>query len=299
MAERGKPVVWTLHDMNPFTGGCHHDDDCGKYQRTCGSCPQLGSNSNGDLSQINYKLKNAAYSLIPESRMHISADSNWLRDCARQSSLLKNYQIDAVHYGLDTEIFSPFDKRSARTVLNINENQIVISFGAPNLSNIRKGFHFLVNAINRISGDFSNILLLTYGDGFPDYNINIPVKHIGPVINPSLIAIIHNAADFFVIPSMREAFGQTCLEAMACGIPAVGFDGGGIPDMIKNGHTGYLALERDEISLADALTKMLSNVSKQKEMGENARKYVLDNFTLDLQSEKYMKIYSQLLNKGF
>ena len=111
--------------------------------------------------------------------------------------------------------------------------------------------------------------------------------------------LMEHAADFFVIPSMREAFGQTCLEAMAWGIPAVGFNGGGIPDMIKDGHTGYLALERDELSLAEALAKILSDVSEQKEMGINARKYVLDNFTLDLQSEKYMKIYSQLLNKYF
>jgi glycosyltransferase involved in cell wall biosynthesis len=295
LAKRGKPVVWTLHDMNPFTGGCHHDDDCGKFKQICGTCPQLGSDHNKDLSFRQLKIKKEAYSLIPPSKMYIATDSNWLRDCAKQSNLLMNYDIETVHYGLDTEIFKPFDKRAARNVLNIHDNQTVISFGAANLSNARKGFHYLVNALNRIGNEYGNILLLTYGDGFPDYKINFPVKHLGPVINPSMVAIIQNAADFFVIPSMREAFGQTCLEAMSCGIPAVGFNGGGIPDMIKDGFTGYLAIERDEPSLAEALKKMINDDAKRLEMGKNARQFVLENFTLDLQAEKYSDIYSHLL----
>ena len=295
LAKREKPVVWTLHDMNPFTGGCHHDDDCGKYTRICGSCPQLGSTDEKDLSFRQLKIKQEAYSLIPSSKMHIAADSNWLRDCARQSSLFKNYRVETVHYGLDTNIFQPVDKEAARTVLNINEKQIVISFGAANLSNVRKGFHYLVNAINSIAEEYGNILLLTYGDGIPEYKIDCAVKHLGPVVNPYMMAIIQNSADFFVIPSMREAFGQTCLEAMACGTPAVGFNGGGIPDMIKDGDTGYLAVEKDELSLAEALKKMLNNKIKRIEMGKNARQFVLENFTLDIQTEKYSKIYSQLL----
>lgn len=293
--KRGKPVVWTLHDMNPFTGGCHHDDDCGKFKQACGSCPQLGSIEKKDLSFRQLKIKEVAYSLIPQSKMHIATDSNWLRDNARQSNILRNYPIETVHYGLDTDVYKPLDKKAARTVLNITDNQRVISFGAPNLSNIRKGFHYLINAINRVISEYDNILLLTFGDGFPDYKINFRFKHLGSVVNPSMMAIIQNAADFFVIPSMREAFGQTCLEAMACGTPAVGFNGGGIPDMIKDGFTGYLAVERDEISLAEAIKRMLDENSKRLEMGKNARQFVLENFPLKLQAEKYLKIYSQLL----
>ena len=299
LAKRGKPVVWTLHDMNPFTGGCHHDDDCGKYKHICGSCPQLGSEYKKDLSFRQFKIKQEAYSLIPASKMHIAADSNWLRDCAKQSILFKDFRIDTVHYGLDINLFRPLDKKAAKKVLNIDENQIVISFGAANLSNVRKGFHILVNAINKIAPDYNDILLLTFGDGIPDYKINVNVKHIGPVLNPAMITIIQNAADFFVISSMREAFGQTCLEAMSCGTPAVGFNGGGIPDMIKEGATGYLAVEKDESSLAEAIKKMLNDSAKRIEMGKSARNFVLENFNLDLQVEKYMKIYSQLLNKGF
>lgn len=295
LAKRGKPVVWTLHDMNPFTGGCHHDDDCGKYRQKCGSCPQLGSINNNDLSYRHLQIKEAAYSNLLPAKMHIATDSNWLRDTARQSSLLKKYQIDTVHYGLDTNVFKPLDKKSARTVLNIRENQTVISFGAANISNIRKGFHYLVNAINRLSGEYDNLLLLTFGDGIPDYQINCNVIHLGPVVNPYMIAIIQNAADFFVIPSMREAFGQTCLEAMSCGTPAVGFNGGGIPDMIIEDITGYLAKERDEISLAEAISRMLNDIPKREEMGRSARQFALDNFNLDLQAEKYNKIYSSLL----
>jgi glycosyltransferase involved in cell wall biosynthesis len=295
LVKRGKPVVWTLHDMNPFTGGCHHDDDCGKYKQSCGACPQLGSSLNKDLSFIQLKIKKLAYSLIPHSKMHIATDSNWLRDCAKQSDLLMNYQIDTVHYGLDINVFKPFDKKAARTVLNLNDKQTIISFGAANLSNVRKGFQYLVNAINRLASEYGNILLLTFGDGFPDYKINCTIKHLGPVVNPSMIAIIQNASDFFVIPSMREAFGQTCLEAMACGSPVVGFNGGGIPDMIIDGYTGYLAVERNELSLAENIKKMLREISKRQEMGSNARQFVLDNFTLELQAEKYLNIYSHLL----
>jgi glycosyltransferase involved in cell wall biosynthesis len=295
LKKRGKPIVWTLHDMNPVTGGCHHDDDCGRYKQTCGRCPQLNSSLDRDLSRKYYELKRKAYSTITKEKLWIATDSNWLRECARSSSLFRGYRIDTVHYGLDTNIFQPLDKKAARKVLGIDYDIKVILFGAPDISNRRKGFHYLVNSMNKMSETNDRLLLLTFGDGFPDYKMKVPVKNLGPVVNLYMMAIIQNAADCFVIPSMREAFGQTCLEAMSCGTPVVGFNGGGIPDMIIDGQTGYLAIERDEISLAESLYKMVNNDEKRIEMGKKARQYVLENFSLDLQAEKYLNIYKQLL----
>jgi glycosyltransferase involved in cell wall biosynthesis len=289
-----KPVVWTLHDMFPFTGGCHYNSGCENYKTHCHHCPQLGSTKEKDLSFHIWERKHKAISEF-KNRIIIRADSNWLADEAKKSSLLNNLDIDTIHYGIETGEFIPGDKIACRRALNIPDKDKVIVFGAPGIDNPRKGFKQLNEALNLVRETYPDTFLLSFGDGDSPVSTDSHRLHLGHVGSNHLLSIIYNCADVFVIPSLQEAFGQTALEAMSCSVPVVGFNTGGIPDMIENGQTGYLAENGDIHDLANAITHILSldEISYMK-MAKNCREKVLGGFTLAHQANKYLKIYSQL-----
>ena len=289
-----KPVVWTFHDMNPFTGGCHYDEGCGKYANGCGACPQLGSDDLNDLSKTVFERKKAALENLSPERFRAVGDSCWIAAEARKSGIFEGKQVDTIHYGLDHNLFKPMDKQSIRTLLEIPAGRPVILFGAPGMQNRRKGFRELMEAVEIVRKKIPDLYLLTFGGGNLPNDFGADHLHLGHISNDRYLAMVYNAADVFVIPSLQEAFGQTCLEAMACGVPCAGFDTGGIPDMIKPGKTGYLAETGNPESLAAAITKTLE---ENKELGKNARKMVEARFTLKHQADAYLRVYENLLNR--
>lgn len=287
------PVVWTLHDMNPFTGGCHYDNLCGKYASGCGACPQLGSEDKNDWTKEIFERKREAIARIPADRLTVVADSYWLAEEARKSKIFEGKKVITIHYGLDHTLLKPMDKSSARKLLEIPDNKKVILFGAPGVTNRRKGFRELLDAIAILSGQRDDILLLSFGGGKPPLNSDVAHIHLGSITNDLFLSWVYNAADVFVIPSLQEAFGQTCLEAMACGVPCAGFNTGGIPDMIREGETGHLATTGNSAELAAAIETTLKN---KDTLGVNARKMVEENFTLAHQANKYIQVYQELLS---
>lgn len=287
-----RPAVWTFHDMNPFTGGCHYDEGCGKYETGCGICPQIGSDSENDLSKTIFNRKKEAIATVPSNKFRAVADSYWIAEEAQKSSIFEGKKVDTIHYGLDHELFKPLDKKSIRTLLEIPENRPVILFGAPGLRNKRKGFRELSEALNNLKAFVPDIFLLTFGNGELPSDLNINYLHLGNISNDRYLSMVYNAADVFVIPSLQEAFGQTCLEAMACGVPCAGFNTGGIPDMIIPGETGFLADPGSPESLAEAISQTLK---QKEELGMNARARVEGSFTLRHQAEAYINVYNELL----
>jgi glycosyltransferase involved in cell wall biosynthesis len=292
-----KPLVWTLHDMFPFTGGCHYNSGCENYLHYCHNCPQLGSKYEKDLSYKIWARKRKTISKF-KNRIIIRADSHWLANEAKKSSLFKDLDIDTIHYGIETDEFIPRDKIACRKALNIPVNCKVIVFGAPGIDNPRKGFKQLNEALQQVRKNYPDLFLLSFGTGEITVSHGIPRLHLGHVANNHLLSFIYNCGDIFVIPSLQEAFGQTALEAMSCEVPVVGFNTGGIPDMITNGITGYMAETGNINNLAEAINEVLSlQESDYINMGENCRQRVLNEFTIPLQAEKYISVYEQLQKK--
>lgn len=290
-----KPLVWTLHDMFPFTGGCHYNSGCNNYLTRCHRCPQLGSEIEDDLSYQVWSRKLKAISEF-KCKLYIRADSHWLAVEAKKSNLFKDQDIDTIHYGIETDEFVPLDKTACRTALNIPVNSRVIVFGAPGIDNPRKGFKQLNDALQQLRKSYSDLFLLSFGSGVAPVVSDIPKLHLGHVADNHLLACIYNCADVFVIPSLQEAFGQTALEGMSCSIPVVGFETGGIPDMIENGITGYLAENGNTDKLSDAIDSILRlNNDDYNRMAENCRKKVLGGFTIKDQALKYIEVYQKLL----
>jgi glycosyltransferase involved in cell wall biosynthesis len=286
------PVVITMHDMNAFTGGCHYDMSCGRFTDQCGNCPQLKSGSKRDFSRATWSRKSRSYGLWSASKIHFIADSHWLAQQARSSSLLSSFPVSVIHYGIDTNIFRPLGRTLARQALGIPIERNVLMFAADSLEDERKGGQYLYDALATIKAP---LFLVTAGRGHPPVECRMANLHLGNVDCENVMALAYSAADVFVIPSVQEAFGQTALEAAACGIPVIGFNVGGIPDIVINGETGILCEMKDVVALGEAIERLLMNEKLRKEMGARARDHVEQNFTFQMQAGKYISLYEELL----
>ena len=288
------PIVWTLHDMNAFTGGCHYTWTCENFKKTCGNCFQIRKMSVNDISHCNVALKKRSYR---GKNLHVVADSYWLEREARASSAFcsaKSFQT--IHYGLDTTQFLPKNKKFCREVLKIGPDSNVLVFGASSINNHRKGLRKLLASLQHIHA--RKLVLLTFGKGkIDDSHDGVSIKSLGNITSSDQLAIVYSAADIFIIPSVYEAFGQTALEAMACGTPVVGFETGGIPDIILPGETGLLAKCADTYDLARNIQYLLDHPELMKVMGKKARLLVESKFTLEMQARQYLDLYDRILGK--
>lgn len=288
------PVVWTLHDMNPFTGGCHYDRGCGRFAGACGACPELNSEEQEDLSRSIWERKKKAIAGVPRGRLQIVTDSHWLASQAKRSSLFQELPVTAIHYSLDVETFAPRERAAARSVLGLRANARVILFVADHPKISRKGFAVLAEAFAMLSGG-PELLLLSMGRSKPELPKRFAHLHLGYVTDDRFQAVIYSAADVFVIPSLQEAFGQTALEAMACGTPVVGSDAGGIPEIVREGATGLLFPAGDAKALAAALERILGDDGLREGAARECRRVALEEYSLEIQARRYVKLYEEMV----
>jgi glycosyltransferase involved in cell wall biosynthesis len=294
---RHTPIVWTLHDMNPFTGGCHYDAGCGRYNQGCGECPQLGSSFSNDLSRRIWKRKEKAYRHLSSNGLTFIALNRWMADEIKSSTLLNRFPVRMIPNGVDTEIFQPIDKLIARKALNIPHEKKIILFSAGNIKNRRKGLYLLQNGLSALE-ETDQIFLLSVGGGASSVDLPIESLHIGPAQNDRFLSLLYNAADLYVIPSVQDNLPNTVLESMACGTPVIGFNVGGIPDMVRCGKTGYLVKPYETKALGAAISSMLKNTEKMNHMAQECRRVVLEHYTLERQAVQYIALYEELIAKS-
>lgn len=298
LAFRCKPVVWTLHDMNPFTGGCHYADTCEKYMSACGACPQLGSEDDNDVSHKAWDQKRTAYEKL---NINVITPSKWLGKCASKSSLFSKFPVTVIPYGFPIDIYKPHPKKVIRKALNISEKAKVILFGADNISNKRKGFKYLLDALNNleIKGEH-DILLLTFGNVPRDIEAKskYPMINMGSMNDQNQIAAVYSAADLFVIPSLEDNLPNTVVESMACGTPVLGFNIGGIPDMVEHKKTGYLVKPRDVKGIIEGITWFINASTETRlKLSNQCRKKAEELYALHIQANNYKIVYEELNSK--
>jgi glycosyltransferase involved in cell wall biosynthesis len=291
---RSLPVVYTLHDMYAFTGGCHYTDGCARYHERCGACPQLRSQRSGDFSRGVWKRKCAAFSHRSSRNLAFVANSVWMQQEARKSSLLDGFPVEVIHYGLDLEVFQPRNKALSREILGIGPSERVVVFCAVNLHEPRKGMKLMLEALELVSAS-QDLSLLTFGSGL--FHTRLRHRHLGPIESEALMSLVYSAGDVFVMPSTQEAFGLTALESLACGTPVVAFGAGGIPDMIAPGQNGFLAPVGDTQSLAKGIRSILDDRMRQAQMSRQAREIVAARFSLEKQADAYANLYSRLIEE--
>jgi glycosyltransferase involved in cell wall biosynthesis len=290
----GTPVVWQLHDMNILTGGCHYDEDCGRYRNQCGACPQLGSTDPEDLSRQIWKRKQAVFGTLEANQLHFVAPSRWMLELVKESPLLSRFPATLIPYGIDVEEFVPQDRRFAREVLGIPQGAQVVMFVSDNLTNRRKGGFYLSSALSGLPRAH-NLFLISVGSGNPPDTGAIPCLHMGYVTDNRWLSMIYSAADLFVIPSLQDNLPNTVLESMACGTPVLGFDVGGIPDMVRPGRTGHLVTVGDSVALHHAMTQLLNAPSVLRQMGDECRKVAMEEYSYELSAARHAALYESLV----
>ncbi len=295
------PIVWTLHDMNAMTGGCHYDAGCGKFTDNCRECPHLMQPGVADASNSIFRAKERLLSLIQPDDLHFVTPSQWLAESLKQSRLLSRFPVTVISNGVDPDLFRPISRSAAREVLGLSSDGHVILFVAESVSNPRKGFDLLSSALRSMRFEKPTTLLCVgkSKSGLPAIE-NVKTLQLGSISNALFLPIVYSAADIFVIPSRQDNLPNTVLESLSCGTPVVGFQIGGLPDLIQQGRTGWLAGTVSAESLAQSLSLGLRAVSQGSvdlSLAQSCREYAVAKLTVSRQAENYSSLFSSLLVK--
>jgi len=263
----GKPIVWTMHDMWPFTGGCHYTGDCLNFQNQCGNCAYLKTPASNDLSNKVWQKKLATYT---NKSLHFVTCSNWLNLIGQTSSLLQSFPITTIPNPINTNIYQPNPDKDSQ--------QYTILFQAMNLSDERKGFRYFKEALQLIkagSPDFSKkIKLLLFGKNSSVHlaDLGFEIEDLGLLSNQQDIIDCYQKSHLFVIPSLQDNLPNTVMESLACGVPVVGFNTGGIPEMIDHKVNGYIAEQKDVKELAKGIKWALEDSARYEALAVAAPK---------------------------
>jgi glycosyltransferase involved in cell wall biosynthesis len=292
------PIVWTLHDSWPFTGGCHLPGNCRRYEHGCGQCPVLGSNCENDLSRRIWRRKHEAWKNLS---LTIVCPSKWLAERAGASSLLRGRRIVVIPNGIDTVRYSPGDKLAARRKLGLPENRSILLYGANQaISDKNKGLDLLLAAFRLIEDtQLQDTELVIFGEDtnatFQESRLHI--RNLGSIHDEDRLLLLYRAADIFVAPSRQENLPNMVMEAMACGTPCVAFAVGGIPDLITHGETGYLAQPFEIEDLAQGLSQLILDVDRRVSMSLQSREWIENNVSMTKIVALYQNIYRELAAK--
>jgi glycosyltransferase involved in cell wall biosynthesis len=292
-----KPAVITLHDLSPITGGCDYPGPCRRFEAACGCCPIMNSHRPNDYSHRIFRMKETAYLRPSRERLAFVANSVWSREQARHSALTKGRTVEVIHFGLDQTVYSPRKRREAREALGIAAEEPVICFGAHDLALPHKGGRCLREAVVNVRCQ-QPIRLLTMGGGHFEAGAGYHHNHFGRVESDALQALLYQAADVFIIPSLEEAFGQSALEAVACGTVVAGFSVGGIPDIVKCGLNGLLVERGNTQALSEAIRKLLEDETLRHRWQNSCEAWVRENFSYSKSAAAYVALYDSLLNVG-
>ena len=291
----GKPVVWTLHDMWSFTGGCHYSAGCTNFKESCGQCPMLLEPRDNDLSALQHLRKMKMYENAP---LTFVTCSNWLGQLAKSSSLARNIPVQTIHNPINTQRFTPTSRIDARRELGLPLDKKIILFGAANVLDPRKGMKLLIHALNDLSQkSYSDqIELVIFGKTPSDMeeHLPFPATLMHYVSKPETLVHLYNAADLFVLPSLEDNLPNTVMESLACGTPVAAFRIGGVPEMVAHGTCGYLASLGDANGLSQGIDYILTN-NEKTDFRKACRQRVSENFEPTIVAQQYLKLYESLL----
>jgi len=290
ISELDKPLIWTLHDMWPFTGGCHIAKDCTKYTDRCGECPHLNSSDSTDLSRSVWKRKNEAWK---DLKFNIVTPSPWLADCVQKSSLLSGNDIRVIPNGLDINSFRPREPNTVREELGLDPEAKLVCFGASRDTH-NKGADLFFEALEHINTSHDHIQIALFGQVRPPEfsDAELSTINVG-YIEKEVLKGLYSDADVVVIPSRMESFGQMASESLASGTPVVGFNATGIKHIVDHKDTGYLADPYDPEDLAQGIDWVLEEPDRNKKLSKNGREAARDRFDISRVVEQYHNLYKQ------
>ena len=288
----GKPVVITMHDQWYFTGVCHYSADCERYTEECHHCPLMAGHLLGDVARRVFRRKLRISANAP---LTFVGCSQWMADLARRSPLTRGHRVVSIPNAIDTDLFRPTDQAEARQALALPADKQLLLFGCQRITDPRKGFTLLVEALRLAVQEQPNladrICLVVVGGKTEDISSLMPVKviPISYVSDPLQMVQLYNAVEAYVTPSLQDNLPNTIMEALACGTPCVGFRVGGIPEMIDHQQNGYVATYRDAQDFAEGIVWTLQ--ADRDTLSRQARNKVMVTYSENAVARKYIDVY--------
>ena len=289
-----KPSVWTLHDMQAITGHCAYAFDCDKWQRGCGSCPDLRTYPEIPADQT-ARMWEDKRKIYEQSQFDVVVPSKWLKSIV-EKSILKDKPTHLIYNGIDENVFKPIDNALVRQKLNIPVNATILGFVSDKgLADARKGASFAIEAYNYLAAKYPDLYFLSIGGQSPNAPTDrfIQIPHIE---DEKVLAHIYSAADLFILPTLADNCPLVVLELMGCGIPVVSFDTGGVPELIDDGQTGLIAPRKDANTLIKLTEKLITDPNTRHRFSLAARQKLLKKFTITQMTNQYVKLYHDLID---
>jgi glycosyltransferase involved in cell wall biosynthesis len=293
----GKPIVWTMHDFNPMTGGCHYPGECVGYLENCSECPQLVVNKL-DVTRFVLKDKKHVYG----NQIHVITASEWLKKLVQKSYVFADAECSVIPIGIDTKQFSILDKKKCKKMFGFSESTKIILMGAQSTKIKIKGYIGLQKMFDVLEThsyikqliDSNQIKLVFFGNGGDVFeSLNIPGVELGFIEDRDKLCKLYNAADVFLFPSIQETFGMTAVEAMACGTPVVAYNMCAMQDVIVDGVNGFKIEQGNHIEMSQAIIKILQCGSEFVEPCR-CRQRILDNYSLECETDCILHLYDQI-----
>jgi glycosyltransferase involved in cell wall biosynthesis len=289
-----KPVVWTLHDMWAFSGAEHYPD-CGPGARWRAGY-ERGNRPPGhrgvDLDRRTWERKARAW----RRSWRLVAPTRWLAECATGSRLMYGWPCTTVPNVLDTRLFSPVERDTARRALGLKRDARVVLFGAHQArEDPRKGFDLLRGALaelRRAAQASAPVSCLAFGQAEAAASAETGIQWLGRIDDDARLAWLYSAADVMVVPSRLDNLPQTATEAQACGCPVVAFATGGLPDAVEDRVTGYLARPFDVGDLAQGLQWVLSDRERHESLRRQARERAQRLWSAEAVVPRYAEVFA-------
>jgi glycosyltransferase involved in cell wall biosynthesis len=291
------PIVWTFHDMWPLTGHCIYAEDCSGWRNGCGDCPKKGNyvSIEADATRELWLLKQELYRKRPIVAV---SPSRWLATLARQSPLFRDHRVETIPNGIDQEQFRPLDKHEARRSLHLpRDGRNVVAFVAADLGDARKGYVFFEKALLSQPQLAKGTVIVVVGHGSVAAAVKrrFTVRELGFVKDPAHLATIYSAADVSVAPSLEDNLPNSVLESLACGACVVGFNTGGIPDMVHHLESGFITERYNAQGLAAGISYVLADTPRLRRMQAAAVETVTAGFSQQMLIKRHVELYAECL----
>lgn len=273
-----KPVVWTLHDMNPIMGIYHYEAD---RERNLQISIEL---------EEQVALKKRKFISQLKAPIRVIAPSRWLQEKAAISNIFQPLPVSTIPYALDTDVFFNRNTIALRQELNIPAENTIFLFVAQNISYYRKGFDLLIDALKQMANPKITLLIIGYSQksDFP----GLHCIHLGSIKSRQALSYYYSLADAFILPSREDNLPNVMLESLACGTPVIAFETGGMSEIIQNGITGLKSVEINSHSLKNILEQFL--LDKDQFNSEIIRQYAVKHFNEKLIAAEYLKLYNEI-----
>lgn len=294
----GKPVVWRLSDMWPFTGGCHYAGECRGFEDACGRCPQLGSRRVADLSRYG-ALRRRRWS---GEHLTVVAPTGWIAGLARNSAPFRKVRIEIIPTAVALDVYRPLPKPLARQVLRLPAAGRLILFGAAGgATDPRKGSDLLMQALAMLRRAFGPdaLELVTFGGGAGfDQVLGFRTHRLGVLHDDLTRVLAYSACDLFVAPSREDNLPNTVVEALACGTPVIACAIGGIPEAVQDGINGHLARGQDAAELTRAIRAAIETPEHLQRLTVGARQTAELRHDADKAATQYISLYQELVERS-